>query len=140
MFDSDTPTCITVVVISLYLLQDSMKETTLCRWLSPLHVGWIISSLFFVNPFIQKGSKLAIGVGYFLMGALILNTLILGALSILPNHFVSFKSQNLETVGLLFVTFLVTGLIVLAKKGSSILWTFIRSQLKSPSYNLSISV
>jgi hypothetical protein len=77
MFEADSPNWIAVVVASVYLLQTSTKDLSLCRWLSPFSLGWVIASLMFIYPFILKGSWIAMGAGYLLMGALITNTLIL---------------------------------------------------------------
>jgi hypothetical protein len=117
MFEVDNPTWIAVVVASVYLLQDATRDLSLCRWLFPFSLGWSIAGLVFVYPFILKGSWVAMGAGYLLMGALIVNTLILSIMSKMPHRFVSFKSQGLEKMGLIFIGFLFAGVVVLIKNG-----------------------
>jgi hypothetical protein len=121
MFEADSPTWIAVVVASVYLLQNSTKDLSLCRWLSPFSLGWVIASLMLIYPFILKGSWIAMGAGYFLMGALITNTLILSIMSLMPRRVVDFKSKGLETMGLLFTSCIFTGLVLLLKKGFAVL-------------------
>lgn len=121
MFEADSPTWIAVVIASVYLLQSSTKDLSLCRWLSPFSLGWVIASLMFIYPFILKGSWIAMGAGYFLMGALITNTLILSLMSLMPRRVVDFKSKGLETMGLLFTSCIFTGLVLLLKKGFAVL-------------------
>jgi hypothetical protein len=121
MFEADSPTWIAVVVASVYLLQSSTKDLSLCRWLSPFSLGWVIASLIFIYPFISKGSWFAMGAGYLLMGALITNTLILSAMSLMPRRVIGFKSKGLETVGLLFTSCIFTGFVLLLKKGFAVL-------------------
>jgi hypothetical protein len=121
MFEADSPTWIAVVVASVYLLQNATKDLSLCRWLSPFSLGWVIASLIFIYPFISKGSWFAMGAGYLLMGALITNTLILSAMSLMPRRVIGFKSKGLETVGLLFTSCIFTGFVLLLKKGFAVL-------------------
>jgi hypothetical protein len=130
MFESDSPTWIAVVLASVYLLQNATKDLSLCRWLSPFSLGWVIASLMLVYPFILKGSWMAMGVGYLLMGVLIVNTLILSLLSFMPRHLVSFKSQGLEKMGLIFTGFLFAGVIVLLKNGFTALNQFLNAKLQ----------
>jgi hypothetical protein len=121
MFETDSPTWIAVVVASVYLLQNSTKDLSLCRWLSPFSLGWIIASLIFIYPFILKGSWLAMGAAYLLMGALITNTLILSVMSIMPGRVVDFKSKGLEAMGLIFTSCIFTGSVLLLKKAFAVL-------------------
>jgi hypothetical protein len=121
MFEADSPNWIAVVVASVYLLQTSTKDLSLCRWLSPFSLGWVIASLMFIYPFILKGSWIAMGAGYLLMGALITNTLILSIMSLMPRRVVDFKSKGLESMGLLFTSCIFTGLFLLLKKGFAVL-------------------
>jgi hypothetical protein len=115
MFEADSPSWIAVVVASVYLLQNSTKDLCLCRWLSPFSLGWVIASLIFIYPFVLKGSWPAVGAAYLLMGALILNTLVLSAMSRLPHQLVAFESKGLETVGLMFLGFVSIGFGLLIK-------------------------
>ncbi len=121
MFEADSPNWIAVVVASVYLLQTSTKDLSLCRCLSPFSLGWVIASLMFIYPFILKGSWIAMGAGYLLMGALITNTLILSIMSLMPRRVVDFKSKGLESMGLLFTSCIFTGLFLLLKKGFAVL-------------------
>jgi hypothetical protein len=105
----------------VYLLQSSTKDLSLCRWLSLFSLGWVIASLIFIYPFISKGAWFAMGAGYLLMGALITNTLILSAMSLMPRRVIGFKSKGLETVGLLFTSCIFTGFVLLLKKGFAVL-------------------
>jgi hypothetical protein len=130
MFEADSPTWIAVIVASVYLLQNSTKDLSLCRWLSPFSLGWVIASLIFIYPFILKGSWIAMGAGYLLMGALITNTLILSVMSIAPRRIVDFKSKGLETMGLLFTGCIFTGLVLLLKKGFAALMELLKTMLQ----------
>jgi hypothetical protein len=116
MFEADSPTWIAVVVASVYLLQDATKALPLCRWLSPFSLGWIIASLILIYPFVLKGSWMAMGAGYLLMSVLIVNTLVLSLVSKMPSRVISYKSEGLEKVGLMFTGFVFAGLVVLFKQ------------------------
>jgi hypothetical protein len=131
MFEADSPNWIAVVVASVYLLQSSTKDLALCRWLSPFSLGWVIASLIFIYPFILKGSWIAMGAGYFLMGALITNTLILSVMSLVPARIVDFKSEGLETMGLLFTSCIFAGLFLLLKKGFAVLIELFKMMFQS---------
>ncbi len=130
MFEVDSPTWIAVVVASVYLLQNATQDISLCPWLSPFSLGWVIASLMFIYPFILKGSWAAMGVGYLLMGVLIVNTLVLSILSKMPRQVVSFKSQRLETVGLIFTGFVFAGVAVLLKNGFMALNQYLNAKLQ----------
>ncbi len=117
MFEVASPTWIAVVVASVYLLRNATKDLPLCRWLSPFSLGWVIASLMFVYPSILKGSWVAMAAAYLLIGVLIVNTLILSVMSKMPHRVVSFKSQDLEKMGLIFTGFLFVGIVVLLKNG-----------------------
>ena len=117
MFEADSPNWIAVVVASVYMLQNATKDMSLCRWLSPFSLGWVISSFLFIYPFALKGSWVAMGAVYLLMGALIANTLILSTLSIMPGRVVDFKSKGLEAMGLVFTSCIFAGLVILLKNG-----------------------
>jgi hypothetical protein len=94
MFDLDLYTLIAVfVVTSVNLLKCSSRELTLNKWLKPFSVGWILSGLTMFLPMVQKGSLGPVAVTYFLIGALIVNTLVLSVCSRLPNRIVDVKSE-----------------------------------------------
>jgi hypothetical protein len=128
MFEVDSPTWIAVVIASVYLLQSATKDLSLCRWLTPFSLGWVIASLMFIYPFVLKGSWVAMGAGYLLMGVLIVNTLLLSVLSKMPRQIVSFKSQGLETVGLIFAGFVFAGVAVLLKNGFTALKQYLNAK------------
>jgi hypothetical protein len=128
MFEVDNPTWIAVVVASVYLLQNATKDLSLCRWLSPFSLGWVIASLIFIYPFILKGSWVAMGAGYLLMGILIVNTLILSVMSKMPRQVVSFKSQGLEKMGFIFIGYLFAGVVVLLKNGLTAVKQYLNAQ------------
>jgi hypothetical protein len=128
MFEVDNPTWIAVVVASVYLLQNATKDLSLCRWLAPFSLGWVIACLIFIYPFILKGSWVAMGAGYLLMGILIVNTLILSVMSKIPRQVVSFKSQGLEKMGFIFIGFLFAGVVVLLKNGLTALSQYLNAQ------------
>jgi hypothetical protein len=130
MFEADSPNWIAVVVASVYLLQNSTKDLSLCRWLSPFSLGWVIASLIFIYPFLLKGSWFAMGAAYLLMGALITNTLILSVMSIMPQRVVDFKSKGLEKMGLIFASCVFTGLALLLKNGFMVLMQLLKTMLQ----------
>lgn len=115
MFGADSPNWIAVVVASVYLLQNATKDLSVCRWLSSFSLGWIIAGLTFLYPLVLKGSWIAIGTAYLLMGVLIVNTLILSAASTMPDPVISYKSQELEKIGLIFTGFVLAGFAVLLR-------------------------
>ncbi|MGA7953698.1 MAG: hypothetical protein WCA07_09270 [Gloeobacterales cyanobacterium] len=127
MFEADSPTWIAVVVASVYLLQSATKDLSLCRWLSPFSLGWVIASLMFIYPFVLKGSWIATGAVYLLMGALITNTLILSVMSILPGRVIDFKSKGLEKMGLIFTSCIFTGFVLLIKKAFVVLMQWLKT-------------
>jgi hypothetical protein len=131
MFEADNPTWIAVVIASVYLLQSATEDVSLCRWLSPFSLGWVIASLMFIHPFVLKGSWLAMGAAYLLMGALITNTLILSIMSFMPRRVVDFKSKGLETVGLIYTGFIFTGFVLLLKKALVVLMQWLKMMLQS---------
>jgi hypothetical protein len=92
MFDLDLYTLIAVfIVTSVNLLKCSSRELTLNKWLAPFSVGWILSGLTMFLPMVQKGSLVSVAVTYFLIGALIVNTLVLSVCSRLPNRIVDVR-------------------------------------------------
>jgi hypothetical protein len=68
-----------------------------------------------ILPFALKGSWMAIGAGYLLMGMLMVNTLVLSLVSKMPSRVIPYKSEGLEKVGLMFTGFICAGLAVLFK-------------------------
>jgi hypothetical protein len=116
MFEADSPTWIAVVVASVYLLQNATKDLPMGRWLSPFSVGWIIAALMLIYPFVLKGSWMAMGAGYLLMGMLMVNTLVLSLVSKMPSRVISYKSEELEKVGLMVTGFICAGLVLLFKQ------------------------
>ncbi len=113
----NSPNWVAVTAASVHLLQESTKGLKLCRWLSPFSLGWVIAGLLMMYPLAQKGSWAAMGAAYLLMGVLIINTLVLGVLSRMPNQVISFKAKGVETVGLMFAGFICAGVGLLIKTG-----------------------
>jgi hypothetical protein len=130
MFEGDTPTWIAVVVANVYLLQNATKDLPVSRWLSPFSLGWIVAGLMFFHPLVMRGSWMAMGAAYLLMGVLIVNTLVLSTASKMPERVVSFKSEGLEKVGLIFTGFLLAGVAVLVKNGFASLKQLINARLQ----------
>jgi hypothetical protein len=116
MFDLDLYALIAVfIVTSVNLLKCSSRELTLNRWLAPFSVGWILSGLTMFLPMVQKGSLGPVAVTYFLIGALIVNTLVLSVCSRLPNRIVDVKSPSVEMMGEVILKLMGRGVYVLLK-------------------------
>jgi hypothetical protein len=130
MFDFDLYTLIAVfIVTSVNLLKYSSRELTLNKWLKPFSVGWIISGLTMFLPLVQKGSLGPVAVTYFLIGALIVNTLVLSACSRLPNQIVDVKSPTVEMMGGVILKLLGRGAYVLLKSQAIALLQLIDSAI-----------
>ncbi len=116
MFDLDLYTLIAVfIVTSVNLLKCSSRELTLNKWLTPFSVGWILSGLTMFLPLVQKGSLGLVAVTYFLIGALIVNTLVLSACSRLPTRIVDVKSPSVEMMGGVILKLIGRGAYVVLK-------------------------
>ncbi len=116
MFDLDLYAAIAVfIVASVNLLKCSNREMTLNKWLLPFSIGWIISGLTMFLPMVQKGALGPIAAVYFLMGALIVNTLVLSLCSKLPNRVVDLKSPTIEMMGGTILKLMGTGVYVIFK-------------------------
>jgi hypothetical protein len=115
MFEFDTLTIIAVVVLGIQLLHLANQKIALSRWLRPFSLGWALSGLLWVMPFAERGSKGAIAVSYFLISALIFNTLILYGCSRLPNNFIPLKSTEIELIGNSMLKLIGTGLRVVGR-------------------------
>ena len=116
MFDLDLYTLIAVfIVTSVNLLKCSSRELTLNKWLAPFSVGWILSGLTMFLPLVQKGSLGPVAVTYFLIGALIVNTLVLSMCSRLPNRIVDVKSPSVEMMGGVILKLMGCGVYVVLK-------------------------
>jgi hypothetical protein len=116
MFDLDLYTLIAVfIVTSVNLLKCSSRELTLNKWLAPFNVGWILSGLTMFLPLVQKGSLGPVAVTYFLIGALIVNTLVLSVCSRLPNQIVDVKSPTIEMMGGVILKLMGRGVYVVLK-------------------------
>jgi hypothetical protein len=131
MFDLDLYTLIAVfIVTSVNLLKYSSRELTLNKWLKPFSVGWILSGLTMFLPLVQKGSLGPVAVTYFLIGALIVNTLVLSACSRLPNQIVDVKSPTVEMMGGVILKLLGRGAYVLLKSQAIALLQLIDSAIR----------
>jgi hypothetical protein len=130
MFNFDLYTLIAVfIVTSVNLLKCSSNELTLNHWLKPFSVGWIISGLTMFLPLVQKGALGPIAVTYFLIGTLIVNTLVLSACSKLPNQIVDVKSPTVEMMGGVILRLLGRGVYVLLKSQAIALLQLIDSAI-----------
>ncbi len=117
MLDLDLYAVIAVFMVgSINLLKCSKHEITLNKWLSPFGIGWILSGLTMFLPMLQKGAFGVIAVVYFLMGALIVNTLVLSFCSKLPNRLVDMKSLTIEMMGGVMLRLIGTGVFVVGKE------------------------
>jgi hypothetical protein len=132
MFDLDLYTLIAVfIVTSVNLLKCSSRELTLNKWLAPFSVGWILSGLTMFLPMVQKGSLVSVAVTYFLIGALIVNTLVLSVCSRLPNRIVDVKSPTVEMMGEVILKLIGRGVYVLLKSQAIALLQLIDSAIGS---------
>jgi hypothetical protein len=130
MFDLDLYTLIAVfIVTSVNLLKCSSRELTLNRWLAPFSVGWILSGLTMFLPLVQKGSLAPVAVTYFLIGALIVNTLVLSVCSRLPNRIVDVKSLSVEMMGGMILKLMGRGVYVVLKSQAIALLQLIDSAI-----------
>jgi hypothetical protein len=132
MFDLDLYALIAVfIVTSVNLLKCSSRELTLNKWLAPFSVGWILSGLTMFLPMVQKGSLAPVAVTYFLIGALIVNTLVLSFCSRLPNRIVDVKSPTVEMMGGVILKLMGRGAYVVLKSQAIALLQLIDSAIGS---------
>jgi hypothetical protein len=132
MFDLDLYTLIAVfIVTSVNLLKCSSRELTLNKWLTPFSVGWILARLTMFLPMVQKGSLGPVAVTYFLIGALIVNTLVLAFCSRLPNRIVDVKSPSVEMMGGVILKLMGRGVYVVLKSQAIALLQMIDSAIGS---------
>jgi hypothetical protein len=132
MFDLDLYALIAVfIVTSVNLLKCSSRELTLKKWLAPFSVGWILSGLTMFLPLVQKGSLGPVAVTYFLIGALIVNTLVLSVCSRLPNRIVDIKSPSVEMMGGVILKLMGRGAYVVLKNQAIALLQMIDSAIGS---------
>jgi hypothetical protein len=117
------------IVTSVNLLKCSSRELTLNKWLTPFSVGWILSGLTMFLPLVQKGSLGSVAVTYFLIGALIVNTLVLSVFSRLPNRIVDVKSPSVEMMGGVILKLIGHGVYVLLKSQAIALLQLIDSAI-----------
>ena len=80
-------------------------------------------------PLVQKGSLGPATITYFLIGALILNTLVLSACSRLPNQIVDVKSPTIEMMGGVILKLIGRGVYIVLKSQAIALFQFIDSVL-----------
>jgi hypothetical protein len=132
MLDLDLYTLIAVfIVTSVNLLKCSSRELTLNKWLTPFSVGWILAGLTMFLPMVQKGSLGPVAVTYFLIGALIVNTLVLSVCSRLPNRIVDVKSPSVEMMGGVILKLMSRGVYVVLKSQAIALLQLIDSAIGS---------
>jgi len=94
-------------------------------------VGWILSGLTMFLPMVQKGSLAPVAVTYFLIGALIVNTLVLSTCSRLPNQIVDVKSPTVEMMGGVILKLMGRGAYVVLKSQAIALLQLIDSAIGS---------
>ncbi|NJM77052.1 MAG: hypothetical protein HC852_16270 [Acaryochloridaceae cyanobacterium RU_4_10] len=78
---------------------------------------------------VQKGSLGLIAVTYFLIGALIVNTLVLSTCSRLPNRIVDVKSPTIEMMGGVILKLIGRGAYVVLKSQAIGLLRFIEAAI-----------
>jgi len=139
MFDLYTLIAV-FIVTSVNLLKYSSRELTLNHWLKPFSVGWILSGLTMFLPMVQKGSLGPIAVTYFLIGALIVNTLVLSTCSRLPNRIVDVKSPSVEMMGGVILKLIGRGAYVVLKSQAIALLRLIGSAIGSRSQVVRLDV
>jgi hypothetical protein len=126
MLDLDLYTALAIFIVSsLQILHYFSQETTLNKWLVPFSIGWILSGLALVLPMVQKGSLVSVVAVYFLIGALIVNTLVLSTCSRLPASVIAFKSPTIERVGGIFLKLMGRGLSVVFREVAIVLFKLI---------------
>jgi hypothetical protein len=132
MLDLDLYTALAIFIVSsLQILHCFSRKTTLSKWLTPFSIGWILSGLALALPLVQKGSLVSVAAVYFLLGALIVNTLVLSACSRLPAKFIAFNSPTIERVGGIFLKLMGRGLSVVFRELAIVLFKFIDVMLSS---------
>jgi hypothetical protein len=125
MFEFDTLTAMTLVLLGVYLLAQASQRMALPHGLAPFRLEWILAGLLWLMPFAEKGSVGAIAVFYLLLGTLILNILVLYSCSRLPDTLVPVKSREIEFLGGLVVQCLGTGLRIIGKSMLGVLFQWI---------------
>jgi hypothetical protein len=137
MCDLDLYAAIAVfIVTSINLLKCSSHEIKLNKWLLPFSVGWVISGLTLFLPMVQKGALGVTVMVYFLMGALIVNTLVLSLCSKLPNHVIALKSPTVEMMGGVILRLMGTGLYVMFKDLWVVLFRWINTMIEAYSQRI----
>lgn len=130
MIDLDLYTSLAIFIVSsLQILHHFSHETRLNQWLAPFSIGWILSGLAMALPMVQKGSLISVAAVYLLLGALIVNTLVLSACSRLPAQVIEFKSPTIEQVGAVFVKLMGRGLSVMLRELAIAMFRFIDARL-----------
>jgi hypothetical protein len=115
MFEFDTLTAMTLVLLGVYLLTQASQPMALSHGLAPFRLEWILAGLLWLMPFAEKGSMGAIAVFYLLLGTLILNILVLYGCSCLPNTLIPAKSRKIEFIGNLLVRCFGIGLRIIGR-------------------------
>jgi hypothetical protein len=97
------------------LLMQFNQDMTLPRWLAPLSLGGLLSVLVVLLPWIEKGSFVAIAIGYLLMGLSIMNLAMVFGLAHFPGQTVIGLSSRSTKAGLLLLQMVGVGLAVMLK-------------------------
>jgi hypothetical protein len=113
-------------VFGVYVLITYNQDASFQGWLAPFNVGGALSALV-LTAFADKGSLSTFGIGFLLLGVLILNTLVMYFASLLPGQMVTFKSPASKRLGGLLVRVLGIGLFTLVRNLITLLVQWIGS-------------
>ncbi|MBW4549926.1 MAG: hypothetical protein KME35_02225 [Aphanocapsa sp. GSE-SYN-MK-11-07L] len=109
---------VTAFEIGIRLLTQFNQDISVPKWLAPFGLAGLLALLTVIWPWMQKGSVLALLIGYLTMGFLIINLLILFALAQLPGQAVKLSSAS-DRAGKLLLEMLGAGLGVMLKSSVS---------------------
>ncbi len=110
---------VTAFEIGIRLLNQFNQDISVPKWLAPFGLAGLLSLLTVIWPWLQKGSVLALIIGYLTMGFLIINLMILFTLAHLPGQAVKLASAKSDQAGKLLVELLGAGLGVMLQSSVS---------------------
>jgi hypothetical protein len=111
---------VTAFEIGLRLLAQFNQDISVPKWLTPFGLAGLLTLLMVIWPWMQKGSILALVIGYLTMGFLLVNLAILFALAHLPGQTVKLCSDKSNQAGKLLIELLGAGLGVMVKSSVSV--------------------
>jgi hypothetical protein len=117
------------VVLIIYSLVTYNQDASLQGWLAPLNLVGGTLSTFLHTLLSGKGSLAAFALGFLLISALSLNTLVVYCASLFPGKRVSFKSPTSARLGGMLVRLMGVGLLTLLKTLFVLLVQGLRSML-----------